>query len=247
MVAALSLHRAAAPLILLRAARFAPWAASAPRRRLLSGPLTAGEPPPPALPPTSKLADPPVVGSPEPALPFRAAEAEILRDIEPVVQLIKDILHSDSTSFSPSNEAACVRPSRYGDGECLCPKDENVVVGKLLAFHPRAQDKIGCGLDAIMVSEPKLTPAQFYSLAIIDSNSKFIFMIQKCRCNRFSEPGLSLKVDRHPEFRKSRCLFVVRTDGVWIDFSYQKCLRAYIREKYPSHAERFIREHFKRT
>ncbi|TKW25972.1 hypothetical protein SEVIR_3G155500v4 [Setaria viridis] len=189
MATALPLPRAAAPLILLRTSRFAPWAAPAPRRRLLPGPPTAGEPPPPALPPASKLAGPPVVVvAPEPPLPFRAAEAEILRDIEPVVQLIKDILHSD----------------RYGDGECLCPNDENVVVQKLLAFHPRAQDKIGCGLDAIMV-------------------------------------------DRHPEFRKSRCLFVVRTDGVWIDFSYQKCLRAYIREKYPSHGERFIREHFKRT
>nr|CAB3480718.1 unnamed protein product [Digitaria exilis] len=135
MAAALSLPHAAAPLVVLRAARFAPWAARAPRRRLLSGPPTAGEPPPPALPPASKLADPPVVGAPEPPLPFRAAEAEILRDVEPVVQLIKDILHSD----------------RYGDGECLCPRDENVVVEKLLTFHPRAQDKIGCGLDAIMV------------------------------------------------------------------------------------------------
>jgi hypothetical protein len=47
-----------------------------------------------------------------------------------------------------------VRPSRYGDGECLCPRDENVVVEKLLSYHPRAQDKIGCGLDAIMVSQP---------------------------------------------------------------------------------------------
>lgn len=55
-----------------------------------------------------------------------------------------------------------------------------------------------------------------------------------------------MKVDRHPEFKRSRCLFVIRTDGGWIDFSYQKCLRAYIRDKYPSHAERFIREHFKR-
>jgi hypothetical protein len=35
------------------------------------------------------------VGTPEPPLPFRAAEAEILRDIDPVVQLIKDILHSE--------------------------------------------------------------------------------------------------------------------------------------------------------
>nr|CAB3482708.1 unnamed protein product [Digitaria exilis] len=95
MAAALSLPHAAAPLVVLRASRFAPWAARAPRRRLLPGPPTAGEPPPPALPPASKLADPPVVGAPEPPLPFRAAEAEILRDVEPVVQLIKDILHSD--------------------------------------------------------------------------------------------------------------------------------------------------------
>lgn len=55
------------------------------------------------------------------------------------------------------------------------------------------------------------------------------------------------KVDRHPQFKNSRCLFVVRTDGGWIDFSYQKCLRAYIRKKYPSDAERFIRENFKRS
>lgn len=56
-----------------------------------------------------------------------------------------------------------------------------------------------------------------------------------------------MKVDRHPQFRQSRCLFVVRSDGGWIDFSYQKCLRAYIRDKYPSYAERFIKEHFKRS
>lgn len=42
--------------------------------------------------------------------------------------------------------------SRYGDGECLSPKDENIIVEKLLAYHPRVDDKIGCGLDAIMVS-----------------------------------------------------------------------------------------------
>ncbi|ONM09302.1 DCL protein [Zea mays] len=135
MAAGLSFPRAGAPFILLRTSCFSPWAALVPRRRLLSGPPTAGDPPPPALPPTSKLAAPPVVGTPEPPLPFRAVEAEILRDIDPVVLLIKDILHSD----------------RYGDGECLCPRDENVVVEKLLSYHPRAQDKIGCGLDAIMI------------------------------------------------------------------------------------------------
>ncbi|KAG5030732.1 hypothetical protein JHK85_014714 [Glycine max] len=46
------------------------------------------------------------------------------------------------------------------------------------------------------------------------------------------------RVDRHPQYRQSRCLFVVRTDGGWIDFSYQKWLREYIRDKYPTHAER---------
>lgn len=56
----------------------------------------------------------------------------------------------------------------------------------------------------------------------------------------------SIMVDRHPQFRQSRCLFVIRTDGGWIDFSYQKCIREYIRQKYPSHAVRFIKEHFKR-
>ncbi|CAN7022128.1 unnamed protein product [Brassica rapa subsp. trilocularis] len=56
-----------------------------------------------------------------------------------------------------------------------------------------------------------------------------------------------IMVDRHPQFRHSRCLFLVRTDGGWIVFSYQKCLRDYVRDRYPSHAERFIREYFKRA
>ncbi|KAK4428877.1 protein DCL, chloroplastic [Sesamum alatum] len=118
---------------------------------------------------------------------WKDKEAEILKDIEPIICLTKEILHS----------------KRYMDGERLTPQDEKAVVDKLLAHHPHSEDKIGCGLDSIMV-------------------------------------------DRHPQFRHSRCLFVVRTDGGWIDFSYQKCLRAYIRDKYPSHAERFISEHFKR-
>ncbi|KFK33996.1 hypothetical protein AALP_AA5G088200 [Arabis alpina] len=119
---------------------------------------------------------------------WKNLEAEILRDIEPIALLAKDILHSD----------------RYLDGERLEFEDEKIVMEKLLAYHPYSKDKIGCGLDFIMV-------------------------------------------DRHPQFRHSRCLFVVRTDGGWIDFSYQKCLRAYVRDKYPSHAERFIRENFKRA
>ncbi|KAL8230934.1 hypothetical protein R6Q57_000712 [Mikania cordata] len=119
---------------------------------------------------------------------WKDKEAEILLDIDPITLLIKDILHSD----------------RYMDGHQLTSNDVKIVVEKVLAYHPHSEDKIGCGLDSIMV-------------------------------------------DRHPQFRNSRCLFVVRTDGVWIDFSYQKCIRAYIRQKYPSYAEKFIKKHYKRS
>uniref|UniRef100_A0A7N0TQR2 DCL protein n=1 Tax=Kalanchoe fedtschenkoi TaxID=63787 RepID=A0A7N0TQR2_KALFE len=119
---------------------------------------------------------------------WRRKEAEILQDIEGIWYLTKEILHSD----------------RYECGERLSADDEKLVLEKLLAYHSHREDKIGCGMDYIMV-------------------------------------------DRHPQFERSRCLFVVRTDGSWIDFSYQKCLRSYIRDKYPSYAERFIKEHFKRS
>ncbi|XP_071731416.1 protein DCL, chloroplastic-like [Rutidosis leptorrhynchoides] len=119
---------------------------------------------------------------------WKDKEAQIFLDIDPITLLIKDILHSN----------------RYMDGQRLTPTDEKMVVEKVLAYHPHSEDKIGSGLDSIMV-------------------------------------------DRHPQFRNSRCLFVVRTDGIWIDFSYQKCIRSYIRQKYPSYAERFIKEHYKRS
>ncbi|KAD4888630.1 hypothetical protein R6Q59_023488 [Mikania micrantha] len=109
---------------------------------------------------------------------WKDKEAEILLDIDPITLLIKDILHSD----------------RYMDGQQLTSNDVKMVVEKVLTYHPHSEDKIGCGLDSIMV-------------------------------------------DRHPQFRNSRCLFVVRTDGVWIDFSYKKCILAYIRQKYPSYAK----------
>lgn len=38
------------------------------------------------------------------------------------------------------------------DGQRLTPKDEKAVVDKLLMHHPHSEDKIGCGLDSIMVS-----------------------------------------------------------------------------------------------
>lgn len=37
------------------------------------------------------------------------------------------------------------------DGERLTSEDEKIVVDRLLAHHPHAEDKIGCGLESIMV------------------------------------------------------------------------------------------------
>ncbi|XP_057722178.1 protein DCL homolog, chloroplastic-like [Arachis stenosperma] len=117
---------------------------------------------------------------------WKEKEEKILRDIEPLVTLTKDILHSP----------------RYKDGAQLTVEDQKIVAEMILPYHPYSEDKIGSGIESIMV-------------------------------------------DRHPHFRQSRCLFVVRTDGGWVDFSYHKCIQEYIRDKYPTHAERFIQEHFK--
>uniref|UniRef100_A0A7N0SXH3 DCL protein n=2 Tax=Kalanchoe fedtschenkoi TaxID=63787 RepID=A0A7N0SXH3_KALFE len=53
-----------------------------------------------------------------------------------------------------------------------------------------------------------------------------------------------ITIDWHPEYRRSKCFFVVRRDGSGEDFSYRKCLRSYVEHKYPSDAERFISLHF---
>ncbi|XP_057986872.1 uncharacterized protein LOC110663680 isoform X2 [Hevea brasiliensis] len=65
---------------------------------------------------------------------WKDKEEEILRDIEAIVTLTKEILHSD----------------RYLDGEHLTAEDEKAVVENLLTYHPNSEDKIGCGLDSIM-------------------------------------------------------------------------------------------------
>ncbi|XP_021600224.1 uncharacterized protein LOC110605864 isoform X2 [Manihot esculenta] len=66
---------------------------------------------------------------------WKDKEEEIMRDIETIISLTKEILHSD----------------RYLDGERLTAEDEKAVVEKLLTYHPSSEDKIGCGLDSIMV------------------------------------------------------------------------------------------------
>ncbi len=56
----------------------------------------------------------------------------------------------------------------------------------------------------------------------------------------------TLQVGLHPEFENSRCLFIVRKDGEQVDFSFWKCIKGLIRQKYPMYADSFILRHFRR-
>ncbi|XP_031496364.1 protein DCL homolog, chloroplastic [Nymphaea colorata] len=49
----------------------------------------------------------------------------------------------------------------------------------------------------------------------------------------------------HPDFENSRCLFIVRKDGLAVDFSFWKCIKGFIRKKYPLYADSFIIRHFR--
>ncbi|KAJ3700244.1 hypothetical protein LUZ61_003949 [Rhynchospora tenuis] len=53
-----------------------------------------------------------------------------------------------------------------------------------------------------------------------------------------------IKVGLHPQFDKSRCLFIVRKDGEVEDFSFWKCIKGLIRQKYPLYADYFMHKHF---
>ncbi|KAK4778769.1 hypothetical protein SAY86_006297 [Trapa natans] len=55
-----------------------------------------------------------------------------------------------------------------------------------------------------------------------------------------------IMVGHHPDFESSRCLFIVRTDGQIVDFSYWKCIKGLIMKKYPLYADSFILRHFRR-
>ncbi|XP_071711001.1 protein DCL, chloroplastic-like [Rutidosis leptorrhynchoides] len=55
-----------------------------------------------------------------------------------------------------------------------------------------------------------------------------------------------ITVGYHPDFESSRCLFIVRNDGVMVDFSYWKCIKGLIRKNYPLYADSFILRHFRR-
>ncbi|KZV54579.1 protein DCL, chloroplastic-like [Dorcoceras hygrometricum] len=55
-----------------------------------------------------------------------------------------------------------------------------------------------------------------------------------------------ITIGYHPNFEGSRCLFIVRKDGEFVDFSYWKCLKGLIQKNYPLYADSFILRHFRK-
>ncbi|XP_058786201.1 protein DCL, chloroplastic-like [Vicia villosa] len=54
-----------------------------------------------------------------------------------------------------------------------------------------------------------------------------------------------ITIGYHPDFDRSRCMFIVRKDGEMVDFSYWKCIKGLIRKNYPLYADSFIIRHFR--
>ncbi|OIV89712.1 hypothetical protein TanjilG_30588 [Lupinus angustifolius] len=55
-----------------------------------------------------------------------------------------------------------------------------------------------------------------------------------------------ITIGYHPNFDRSRCLFIVRKDGELVDFSFWKCIKGLIRMNYPLYADSFILRHFRK-
>lgn len=107
----------------------------------------------------------------------------------------------------------------------------------LLPYHPEVEKKIGCGIDYIMVCILFKLFQSDLCLLCKSFASSFSILIALVS---------SLQVGHHPEFERSRCLFIVRKDGQVVDFSYWKCIKGLIKKKYPVYADSFILRHFRK-
>ncbi|CAJ1972724.1 unnamed protein product [Sphenostylis stenocarpa] len=142
---------------------------------------------------------------------WKDTEEKIVRDIEPIFTLTRQILHSP----------------RYKNGELLTMEDERAIAENVLIYHPDYEDKIGSGLDGIMVMKHIVCRAEQLGEELNWKRPCLVgTVLESSELKGFQKIygptwGISVKVDRHPLYIFPRCLFVVRTDGSWIDFSYR--------------------------
>ncbi|KAE8658841.1 hypothetical protein F3Y22_tig00116968pilonHSYRG00058 [Hibiscus syriacus] len=109
---------------------------------------------------------------------WKDKEEEILRDIEPIISLVKEILHSDRLEL----QILLSLMTNFGNKGLskgwgtFNVSDEETVLEKLLRHHPHSEDKIGCGLDSIMYSIVRMPVGHFRKCGL----SEFYFNLNEC-------------------------------------------------------------------
>ncbi|KAL5189716.1 Protein DCL, chloroplastic [Glycine soja] len=162
-------------------------------------------------------------------------EDQILEDTVPLVGFVRMILHS----------------GQYDNGDRLSAEHEKTIIEKLLPFHPEFEKKIGSGVDYITFSpdgeQSEETDCWSDSYGCnLHANSDVVAGLKVAKIFRLmTADGLSV-IGYHPDFERSRCLFIVREDGELVDFSYWKCIKGLIRKNYPLYADSFILRHFRK-
>ncbi|GAV73681.1 DUF3223 domain-containing protein [Cephalotus follicularis] len=91
-------------------------------------------------------------------------EDQILEDSVPLIGFVRMLLHS----------------GKYISGDKLSPDHENIILERLLLYHPGYEKKIGCGVDYIMVGQhPEFVESR--CLFIVQKNGKLVdFSYWKC-------------------------------------------------------------------
>ncbi|XP_020519525.1 protein DCL, chloroplastic isoform X1 [Amborella trichopoda] len=117
---------------------------------------------------------------------------------------------------------------KYESGDKLSSEHETIILEKLLPYHPEADKKIGPGVEFITRGYVCWCFRNTTLMLILDTR------------------WILVKIDYHPDFENSRCLFLMRKDGTEVDFSFWKCIKGLIRKKYPNYADSFILRHFRK-
>ncbi|KAL8109586.1 hypothetical protein AgCh_025628 [Apium graveolens] len=124
--------------------------------------------------------------------------------------------------------------------------------GRQLDMFTADEQELLVEIEPIVQSVQKIMNQQGYNVGdplAIDDQGYIIEHIFNFHPNKVVKMGAGIKyvmIDKHSSFQNTRCFHIVRTDGHKEDFSYIKCLKNYMKEKFPDRAEAFVLKYFKR-
>nr|XP_043618668.1 DNA-directed RNA polymerase V subunit 1-like [Erigeron canadensis]XP_043618669.1 DNA-directed RNA polymerase V subunit 1-like [Erigeron canadensis] len=95
---------------------------------------------------------------------FTSDEQEILNDFDPIVHSVQRIMHDNG----------------YNDGDPLSPDDQTYILDNLLNYHPGKAQKMGAGIDYIMVCNHLKFPGSRCFYIVTTDGRKEDFSYRKC-------------------------------------------------------------------